>query len=133
MAHITNIKSWKILCWNVRGINSVNKWDSIRDKIVESGCDIVCLQETKRETFDLQYIKNFCPPAFDAFEFLPSVGASGGLITIWKSAYLKDTLLFITTFPFRWTFVPSTIMLNGCLQIFMGHALMRASFLLWTG
>ena len=61
MAHIRNIKSWKILCWNVRGINSVNKWDSIRDKIVESGCDIVCLQETKRETFDLQYIKNFCP------------------------------------------------------------------------
>ena len=98
MAHITNIKSWKILCWNVRGINSVNKWDSIRDKIVESGYDIVCLQETKRETFDLQYIKNFCPPAFDAFEFLPSVGASGGLITIWKSAYFEGHLAFHNSF-----------------------------------
>ena len=77
MAYTSNVKSWKILCWNVRGINSMSKWDSIRDKIVENGCDIVCLQETNKENFDLHYIKNFCPPAFDAFEFLPSVGPQG--------------------------------------------------------
>ena len=55
----------------------MSKWDSIRDKIVGNGCDIVCLQETNKENFDLHYIKNFCPPAFDAFEFLPSVGPQG--------------------------------------------------------
>ena len=65
---------------------------------MESGCDIVCLQETKRETFDLQYIKNFCTPAFDAFEFLPSVGASSGLITIWKSTYFEGHLAFHNSF-----------------------------------
>jgi len=133
MDHIRNVKNWKILCWNVRGINSVSKWDSVRDKIVESGCDIVCLQETKRESFDLHYIKNFCPPAFDTFEFLPSVGASGGIITIWKSLFLKDILFSIILFCNRWIFVPSTIMLNGYQQISMALVLMRVNILSWIG
>lgn len=44
-------KQWKVLCWNVRGLDAEAKWDSIRDKIVESKCDVVCLQETKKGTF----------------------------------------------------------------------------------
>ena len=98
MAHIRNIKHWKTLCWNIRGINSVNKWDSVRDKIVESGCDIICPQETKRETFDIQYIKKICSPAFDVFEFLPSVGATGGITTIRKSALFEGHLAFHNSF-----------------------------------
>jgi hypothetical protein len=54
-------RNQKILCWNVRGINSVNKWTTIKSKIQETSCDIICLQETKREFFDLAFIKNFCP------------------------------------------------------------------------
>jgi len=42
-------KSWKVMCWNVRGLNSDKKWNSIRDKIIESRCDIACLQETKKD------------------------------------------------------------------------------------
>ena len=57
------------------------KWNSIRETIVEVGYDIFCFQETKRETFDSQFIKKFGPPWFNAFFFLLSVGASGGLIT----------------------------------------------------
>ena len=78
----------------------MSKWDSIRDKIVGNGCDIVCLQETNKENFDLHYIKNFCPPAFDAFEFLPSVGASGGIITIWKSSFFEGHIAFSNNFSF---------------------------------
>lgn len=69
-------RMWKVLDWNNRGINSNKKWNAIRNKIGETNCDIICLQETKRETFDLCYIKNFCPPRFDKFEFMPSVGNS---------------------------------------------------------
>jgi hypothetical protein len=61
MNYTPHKRAWKILCWNVRGINSESKWDAIRSKIVESNCDVVCLQETKRESFDSQYVKNFCP------------------------------------------------------------------------
>lgn len=71
---------WKVLCWNIRGINAENKWESLRNKIAESNCDIISIQETKRSSFDISYIRNFYPKAFDAFCFLPSVGASGGIL-----------------------------------------------------
>ena len=73
-----NNRCTKILFWNVRGINSQTKWDAIRDKIIESACQIVCLQETKRKNFDPFYIKKICPRNLDKFAYSPSVGASGG-------------------------------------------------------
>jgi hypothetical protein len=79
-------RSWKILCWNIRGINSEGKWDAIKSKIKESSCDILFLQETKREFFDAQYIKNFCHARLNEFDFLPSVGASGGCIVVWDGS-----------------------------------------------
>jgi len=77
-----NNRTWNVLCWNVRGINSNKKWNAIRDRISESNSDVICLQETKKEHFDAMFLRNFCPPTFDKFEFLPSVGASGGTIII---------------------------------------------------
>jgi hypothetical protein len=62
---------WKILNWNFKGINSEKKWVSLASKIDESNCDIICLQETKRDSFDMDYIKKFCPERFNKFEFLP--------------------------------------------------------------
>lgn len=89
-----NTRPWKILCWNVRGINSDKKWTSIRDRILESNCDIACFQETKRGVFDPSFIRLFAPASFDRFESLPSVGASGGSLIIWKSALFAGTLVF---------------------------------------
>jgi hypothetical protein len=77
-----NNRSWHILCWNVRGINSTIKWVVIRSKIQEANFDIICLQETKHEIFEQSYLRNFCPPQYNRFEFNPSVGASGGTIII---------------------------------------------------
>ena len=82
------------MCWNVRGVNSDKKWNAIRDRISESFCDIICLQETKRENFDLMFIRNFCHPSFDKFVFHPSLGASGGTIIIWKSVVFQGQLVF---------------------------------------
>lgn len=90
----TNTREWKVLCWNVRGLNSDRKWNSIRNKISDSACDVICFQETKKESFDLNFIKNFCPPVYDAFLYLASVGASGGIITIWKSSLLDWQLAY---------------------------------------
>lgn len=92
-----NSRTWKVFCWNV-GINSEWKWSTLRDKIVESKADIVCLQETKKESFDLNFIRKICPEGFDAFEFLPSNGASGGVITVWKSRLFEGNLLFRNEF-----------------------------------
>lgn len=98
MASRSSFKSWNILCWNVRGLNYDKKWNSIREKIVESRCDVIYLQETKRESFDMQFIRNFCPPSFDSLAFLPSAGASGGVVTIWKSQLFQGHLIFSNEF-----------------------------------
>ena len=83
---VDNNKFKKILIWNIKGINSQEKWDAIRDKINEIACQIIYLQETKRESFDTFYIKIFCPRSFDKFVFSPSIGASGRFLTAWNSS-----------------------------------------------
>lgn len=70
------------------------KWNSIRDRITESCCDIICLQETKRAHFNAAFIRNFCPPSFDSFDFIPSVGASGASIVLWKSNLFSGARVF---------------------------------------
>jgi exonuclease III len=72
----------EIMNWNIRGINSEKKWLAIASKIDECGCDIICIQETTREDFDIQFIRKFAPKRFNKFEFLPSIGASGGIIIL---------------------------------------------------
>ena len=67
-------------------INSEVKQIALRNAIYSSGHSVVCLQETKRVMFDMSFVKLFCPRNFDQFVFMPSVGASGGLITVWDSA-----------------------------------------------
>jgi exonuclease III len=75
-----NCRAWNVLCWNIRGLNNRDKWNSIRNKIEESCANIFCLQETKREVIDLQFIHNFAPKRFDGFDFSPSVGAFWGIL-----------------------------------------------------
>jgi exonuclease III len=89
-----NYSEWSILSHNIRGINSSVKWNDIRCAIRESGCDVICLQETKKEFFDEAYLKNFCPNFFDSFAFIPSVGNSGGSIIVWKSKNLVGNVIF---------------------------------------
>jgi len=46
----------------------------------------------------LMFIKNICPTSFDAFDYIPSVGASGGTIVIWKSSLFSSTTIFHNEF-----------------------------------
>ena len=91
-------KQWNILCWNVRGINSEKKQLAIRNAIDVSGCSVVCLQETKRTSFDASFVKLFCPKKFDMFAWVPSSGASGGLITVWMSSVFTGVPVFSESF-----------------------------------
>ena len=56
------------------------------------------MQETKKESFDEHFIWKISPPQFDKFEYLPSRGASGGCITIWKSSVFDGSLAFMNEF-----------------------------------
>jgi hypothetical protein len=57
-------------------------------------CDVVCLQETKREHFDVAYLKIFCHRHLDKFELHPLFGSSGGLITIWNGSHFIGEKIF---------------------------------------
>jgi hypothetical protein len=47
------------------------------DKIEESACSVFCLQETKKEHSDQQFVRKFAPRRYDSFDFVSFVGASG--------------------------------------------------------
>jgi exonuclease III len=87
-------RNWSILSCYVRGINSEQRWEAIRGKVIEAKCDVLCLQETKRASFDEHYIRKFCPRSLDDFVFLPSTGNSGGSLIVWNSSKFSGHLSF---------------------------------------
>jgi hypothetical protein len=98
-------RNWHILCWNIRGLNATDNWNAVRYKIEESACSIVYLQETKKDFFDLAFIRKFAPRRFDKFEFVPSVGASGGILVLWASSSFPGTVLAKEPFALTLEFV----------------------------
>jgi exonuclease III len=54
-------QTWCVLNWNIRGVNSPDKWPLVHNKIEECAASIVCLQETKKDDFDVNFIKGFAP------------------------------------------------------------------------
>jgi hypothetical protein len=78
----------------------------LRNKIEESGANIFCFQETKRDLIDIRFLKNFAPKRFDNFEFCPSSGASGGILVAWVSRFFTVTVQEKHSFAIRLTFTP---------------------------
>jgi exonuclease III len=60
MASTQHNIDWKILSQNIQGINGTKKWNLLRNKINETNCDFICLQEIKRDHFDEPYLRKFC-------------------------------------------------------------------------
>jgi hypothetical protein len=51
------------------------------------------LQETKFQQVDMQLVRKFAPRRFDKFDFVPSAGASGGILVLWNSSLFQGTTL----------------------------------------
>jgi exonuclease III len=80
----------KILVWNVRGLNSSVRQDSVRDFVETVRVDVVCLQETKMQNISYHTILSMLGSNFSEYIFLPSVGVSGGILVAWRHN-LKST------------------------------------------
>ena len=52
-----------------------------------------CLQETKKHDFDSGFIRNFAPRRFNKYDFVPSVGVSGGILLVWNSSVFYGIVL----------------------------------------
>ena len=107
------LHNWNVLCWNVRGLNSPKKLLALSNAISSSGCSIICLQESKMQDFNASVLKTICPPRFDSFAFIPSIGASGGIITIWCSSVFLGQIFNQEQFALGVVFT-STISPHSC-------------------
>ena len=68
----------KILIWNVRGLNSAARQDSLRTIVDASRADILCIQETKILAMSNRVLLSALGSDFSEFTAVPAVGASGG-------------------------------------------------------
>jgi mannosylglycoprotein endo-beta-mannosidase len=74
----------KILIWNVRGLNSTGRQDAVRSLVESTKADIVCIQETKMENISRRVVLAALGSKFNQYVFVPSIGASGGILVAWK-------------------------------------------------
>ena len=77
----------------MRGLNAPAKRAAVREVAEAHRMTILCLQETKKEHFDHSFLRKFCPRRFDKFEYVPSSGASGGLVINWCSSQFTGQVL----------------------------------------
>ena len=74
----------KILIWNVTGLNSIPRQDSVRSIVDSTRSDIVCIQETKITGISHRIILSTLGSEFSYFVAAPSIGASGGILVAWR-------------------------------------------------
>jgi exonuclease III len=95
----------KILIWNVRGLNRKSRCDSVRSVISSTRPDIVCLQETKKETISWRMVMTTLGIDFDNFLVLPAVGTRSGILMAWKGSVCRVLNSRIDTYSVSVQFV----------------------------
>jgi exonuclease III len=70
--------------WNVRGLNSRAKRDSIKSVVVSLKPAVVCLQETKLDSISDFNILSILGSGFSNFVFSPAHGSRGGILVAWR-------------------------------------------------
>ena len=72
-------KSIKFLTWNVRGLNCKKKRMVIKKTIREEALQILCLQETKWDTDNAQFVKQTIGGKLDSYLVINAEGTAGGV------------------------------------------------------
>ena len=83
--------SIKIASWNVRRLGRPNKCTDIKKGLQSPSASIICLQETKLQEISSFKAISFLPLGLRSYHFLPSIGASSGVLTAWVDANLECT------------------------------------------
>lgn len=83
-----------VITRNVRGLGRPAKCFLVKDFLNLHFADVYCLQESKLESISAAMWREIGGPHLDKFVFLPSIGASGGMIIGWNSVLLTGSLVF---------------------------------------
>lgn len=63
-------------------------------KLLNPNVILYAYKKSKQNSLMLNISRNYAPPFPDSFEFLPSVGVSGGSIIIWNGSKFIGSLAF---------------------------------------
>lgn len=80
----------KIVTWNCRGLNGVNKVREVKRMIHKQGVDIICIKETKMEQVISEWVNKVGGNKLQGWCFKPFEGRSGGITSLWDKDVLKD-------------------------------------------
>jgi len=76
----------KVLTYNVRGLGGGEKRVEVQRLVSEKNPFVLCIHESKLSVVDDVLIKSIRGDAPSGYSYQPSVGASGGLVTVWDSS-----------------------------------------------
>jgi len=79
----------RIVLWNVRGLGGLEKRKEIKELVKEKVPFVLCIQETKLQLIDDFLCTSIWGSTSHDYSFVPSVGASGGLVTIWDTSEVE--------------------------------------------
>jgi hypothetical protein len=79
----------KIITWNVRGLNDLNKRLLVRHLLRSWKADIICLQETKPDLITKGLVRNIWGIHHVDWLYLSSMGASGGILLMWDTRVVE--------------------------------------------
>lgn len=73
----------KILNWNEQGLNNKDKRSTLKSLIQKRGADIVCLQETKIESWNPSLIRQIWGNNWLSWAEVKAIGTKGRLLILW--------------------------------------------------
>ncbi|XVE94527.1 hypothetical protein REPUB_Repub02eG0016400 [Reevesia pubescens] len=85
----------KMLTWNVRGLGKSVKRRAVKKLILNTKPLAILLQETKLQQVDDFIVRSLWGTSNISWEFSGSLGASGGLITLWDENFFRLESKFI--------------------------------------
>jgi exonuclease III len=90
--------NYKILSWNVRGLNEVARRDSVQELVRDTGSTIVCLQETKLTIVDdATILRTLCPNFLNNIAVLPAIGSRGGILLAASNDFFSLSQVYTTS------------------------------------
>ena len=79
----------KLMSWNVRGANDVNKRRIIKSVVRKQKVDLMCIQETKIQSMTDGVVKSLGLGRFLDWRTLEAAGAAGGVLVCWDKRSLE--------------------------------------------
>ena len=81
--------------WNCRGAGKKGMMTCFSDLIKDHSLDFLCLQETMKKKFSSSFFRNIDPYKIFEWNWIPSIGKSGGMLCGVKKEKLEiPNLLF---------------------------------------